>query len=351
MTRNDRLNALNAAAQERILVLDGGWGTQIQARNLEEADFRGARFADHASPLKGNNDLLNITKPQVITEIHNAYLEAGADFTQSNTFSSTSIAQADYNLSDMAPEIAREGARLGREAADAAATPDKPRGVLGSIGPLNVTLSLSPDVNDPGFRAVTFDQVYAAYKEQAAAMAEYVDVFVIETVFDTLNAKAAIKALLDLADETGEDIPRWISGTITDASGRTLSGQTTEAFYNAVRHAQPHAIGLNCALGAEQLRQYVAEMSRVADVMVLTYPNAGLPNAFGEYDETPSTTAGHLSSWAKDGIVNIVGGCCGTTPEHIRAISEGVKNVKPRAIPKRAAAMRLSGLEPFELAD
>ncbi len=350
MTRTDRLNALTAAAQTRILVLDGGWGTEIQKLGLTEEDFRGARLADHASPLKGNNDVLNITKPEVISQIHARYFDAGADLSQSNTFSSTSIAQGDYALSDVAPEIAREGARLAREAADAASTPDKPRGVAGSIGPTNVTLSISPDVNDPGYRAVTFDQVCAAYKEQAAAMADYVDVFVIETVFDTLNAKAAIKALMDLEDETGEAIPLWISGTITDASGRTLSGQTTEAFYNAVRHAQPWAVGLNCALGADQLRQYVAEMARIADVMVAAYPNAGLPNAFGEYDETPDMTASHLGAWAQDGLVNIVGGCCGTTPDHIRAIAQAVAHVKPRPIPARPAAMRLSGLEPFELA-
>ncbi len=350
MTRTDRTDALNALAKERILVLDGGWGTEIQRLQLTEEQFRGARFAEHAIALKGNNDLLNLTKPDVIAEIHAQYLCAGADITQTNTFSATSIAQSDYMLQHLAPEIAREGARIAREAADAASTPDRPRFVVGSIGPTNATLSISPDVNDPGFRAVSFDQLYSAYKDQAAAMAEYVDIFVIETVFDTLNAKAAIKALLDLRAETGEDIPIWISGTITDASGRTLSGQTTEAFWHSVRHARPWAVGLNCALGAEELRQYVVALSKVADTLVAAYPNAGLPNAFGEYDETPATTSEHLGAWARDGLVNLVGGCCGTTPDHIRAIAEAAAGVKPRPIPSPSHAMRLSGLEPFELA-
>ncbi len=350
MTRKDRWTRFVAMATQRVLILDGGWGTEIQKLALSEEEFRGARLATHTAPLKGNNDVLNITRPEAIADIHARYFAAGADFSQTNTFSSTAIAQADYGLHALAPEIARAGAQIARDAADAASTPERPRGVLGAIGPTNVTLSLSPDVNDPGYRAVTFDQVYDAYREQAAAMAEYVDLFVIETVFDTLNAKAAIKAVLDLGDETGVDIPLWISGTITDASGRTLSGQTTEAFYNSVRHAQPWVVGLNCALGADQLRPYVAEMARVADVLVAVYPNAGLPNAFGEYDETPDVTAGHLGAWAKDGLVNIVGGCCGTTPEHIKAIADAVAGLKPRPIPERPAAMRLSGLEPFELA-
>ncbi len=349
VTRDDRLNRFTAMARERVLMLDGGWGTEIQKLALTEEQFRGERLASHNVPLKGNNDVLNITRPEAISEIHDRYFAAGADFTQSNTFSATAIAQADYALSAAAPEIAREGARLARIAADEASTSERPRGVLGSIGPTNVSLSLSPDVNDPGFRSKTFDEVYDAYKDQVVAMAEFIDFYLVETIFDTLTAKAAIKALLDVRDETGVDIPIWISGTITDASGRTLSGQTTEAFYNSIRHANPWAVGLNCALGADKLRQYVAEMSRVADVLVLAYPNAGLPNAFGEYDETPCMTACHLGDWAQDGLVNIVGGCCGTTPEHIAAVAKAVQGVAPRPIPERPVAMRLAGLEPFEL--
>ncbi len=349
MDRTHRAEALNALARRRLLVLDGGWGTEIQKLSLGEDDFRGSRFAEHASPLKGNNDLLNLTKPEAVRAIHAAYFEAGADITQTNTFSATSIAQADYLLQHLAPEIAREGARIAREAADAAWSDERPRFVVGSIGPTNMTLSISPDVNDPGFRATTFDAVRTAYFDQAQAMAEFVDLFVIETVFDTLNAKAAIKALMDLRAETGEDIPVWVSGTITDASGRTLSGQTTEAFWHSVRHAKPWAVGLNCALGAEELRQYVVALSKIADTFVAAYPNAGLPNAFGEYDETPEQTSAHLGAWARDGLVNIVGGCCGTSPDHIRAIAQAVEGVKPRPIPELTTTMRLSGLEPFEL--
>lgn len=349
MDRTERNALLAEIARQRILVFDGGWGTEIQKYKLSEEDFRGDRFADHPCPLKGNNDMLNLTRPDIIRDIHKSYFDVGADLTEANTFSATTIAQADYQLEDLAAEIASEGARIAREAADAASTPDKPRFVVGSIGPTNATLSISPDVNDPGYRAVTFDRMYAAYKEQAAAMAPFIDMFVIETVFDTLNAKAAIKALMDLRHETGEDIPVWISGTITDASGRTLSGQTTEAFWYAVRHAGPFAIGLNCALGAGELRQYVAALSKVADTFVAAYPNAGLPNAFGEYDETPDETAAHIGAWARDGLVNIVGGCCGTTPEHIRAMAKAVEGVAPRPIPDLSTVMRLSGLEPFEL--
>ncbi|PWE17740.1 5-methyltetrahydrofolate--homocysteine methyltransferase [Marinicauda salina] len=352
MTRQDRLKALEALASERVLVLDGAMGTQIQDLGLEEDDYRGERFADWSCSVKGNNDLLNLTQQDALKKIHKAYFEAGADIVESNTFSATTIAQADYEMQDLASEIAAEGARLAREAADEVAEETgSPRGVAGAIGPTNKTLSISPDVEDPGFRDVSFDDIREAYAEQIEAMAPHVDFFLIETIFDTLNAKAAIKAILDLREAGAiEDIPVMISGTITDASGRTLSGQTTEAFWHSVRHAQPWAVGLNCALGAKDLRAYVKEMSRIADTRVLAYPNAGLPNAFGEYDETPDETAAHIEDWAKDGLVNIVGGCCGTTPAHIRAIAEAAKKGRVRDIPERPQAMRLSGLEPFELA-
>lgn len=350
MNRHDRLNALEQRARERILILDGGWGTQIQVMKLTDEDFHGERFAGWKIPLKGNNDILNLTRPDVVRTIHDSYFDVGADITETNTFSSTSIGQADYGLEDQAADIAREGARIAREAADAYETADHPRIVSGAFGPTNKTLSLSPDVNDPGHRDVGFDDVYAAYREQAIAMAEFVDLFQVETIFDTLNAKAAIKALLDLRAETGEDIPLVISGTITDASGRTLSGQTTEAFWNSVRHARPWAVGLNCALGAEQLRQYVAEIARIADTRIIAYPNAGLPNAFGEYDETPQATSEHLGEWARSGLVNILGGCCGTTPGHIEAIADAVEGVAPREVKARPPVTRLSGLEPFEMA-
>ncbi len=349
MTREERLSALSARADAKILVLDGAMGTQIQALGFDEDDFRGAFFQNSKVALKGNNDLLNLTRPDQIEAIHRRYFDAGADIVETNTFSATRIAQADYALESHASEIAREGARLARRAADAAETAQRPRGVAGAVGPTNKTLSISPDVNDPGFRDVTFEEVRAAYFEQAEAMAEFVDFFLIETVFDTLNAKAAIKALLDLRAETGEVIPIIISGTITDASGRTLSGQTPEAFWNSVRHARPWAVGLNCALGAAEMRPHIAEMSRVADTLIIAYPNAGLPNAFGEYDETPDETSGFLGDWARAGFVNVVGGCCGTTPEHIAAISKAVEGVGPRERPSRPEAMHLSGLEPFEL--
>jgi 5-methyltetrahydrofolate--homocysteine methyltransferase len=353
MTREDRLAALNALAEERILILDGAMGTEIQARKLTEADYRGDRFIDWHIPLAGNNDLLSLTRPDVISRIHRDYLDAGADFIGTNTFSSTSIAQADYEMETLAAEIAAEGARLARQACDAVeAETGEPKAVMGAIGPTNRTLSLSPNVEDPGYRAVTFDEVREAYAEQAEAMAPFVDFFMIETIFDTLNAKAAIKAVLDLrrSGAVGEDIPIVLSGTITDASGRTLSGQTTEAFYNAVRHAQPWAIGLNCALGAEELRPYLQAMHRVSEFKVLAYPNAGLPNAFGEYDQTSEEMAGFLKDWADNGYVNLLGGCCGTTPAYIRAIAAAVKSGTPRKPAEKTAAMRLSGLEPFELA-
>ena len=353
MMRQDRIAALKAAAKARILILDGAAGSMFQQRKLGEADFRGARFADHPSPLQGDNDLLCITRPDVVGELHDAYLAAGADIVATNTFNATAISQADYALEAAVVDINAAAAKLARQAADrwSATTPERPRYVAGSIGPLSRTLSISPDVNDPAKRAVTFDEVYHAYREQALALhAGEVDIFLLETVFDTLNCKAAIKAVLDLEDDGLEPLPIWISGTITDRSGRTLSGQTVEAFWNSVRHARPFAVGLNCALGAELMRPHVAELSRIADCLVSAYPNAGLPNAFGEYDEKPHETARQLEEWADSGLVNILGGCCGTTPGHIAHIARAVAGKRPRTPVTRPAAMRLSGLEPFELA-
>jgi 5-methyltetrahydrofolate--homocysteine methyltransferase len=352
-TRADRIAALKAAAKTRILILDGSWGVMIQRRGLAEADYRGERFADHHVQLKGDNDVLCLTRPAIIADLHDQYFAAGADISETNTFSATSIAQGDYQLQGAVRDINLEGARLARAAADrwSLETPEKPRFVAGSIGPLNVMLSMSSDVNDPGARKVTFDQVYSAYREQAQALHEGgVDLFLIETITDTLNCKAAIKAILDLQDEGFEPLPIWISGTITDRSGRTLSGQTVEAFWHSVRHARPFAVGLNCALGAELMRPHIAELARIADTLVAAYPNAGLPNAMGEYDEGPHETACFLEEWARSGIVNILGGCCGTTPDHIRHIADAVKDMPTRQVPERAPAMRLSGLEAFELA-
>jgi 5-methyltetrahydrofolate--homocysteine methyltransferase len=352
LTRADRIAALKVAAKERILVLDGAWGVMIQRENLSEQDFRGVRFAGHSHPQKGNNDLLILTRPDIVTGLHDTYYAAGADISETNTFSSTTIAQADYGMEDAVRDLNFEGARLARESADrwTVKEPHKPRFVAGAMGPTNRTLSISPDVNDPGYRAVSFDEVYEAYKQQARALHEGgVDLFLIETVFDTLNAKAAIKAILDLQDEGYEPLPLWISGTITDRSGRTLSGQTAEAFWHSVRHAKPFAVGFNCALGADLMRPYIAELSRVADTLVAAYPNAGLPNAMGQYDEEPHETAHFIEEWAKSGLVNIVGGCCGTTPDHIRHVAEEVAGIAPRTVPERPVAMRLSGLEPFEV--
>jgi 5-methyltetrahydrofolate--homocysteine methyltransferase len=349
--RSRRRGALLAAAAERILVLDGSWGARIQELSLTEEDFRGERFASHPSSLRGDTDLLCLTRPEVVSELSADYLDAGADILTTNTFTATTIAQADYDMQEHVTEMNVEGARLSREAADRfeAADPTRgPRWVAGSIGPTNRTLSLSPDVEDPGARAVDFDEVYDAYRQQALGLHEGgADIFLVETIFDTLNAKAALKAILDLRDEGLADLPIWISGTITDLSGRTLSGQTVEAFWTSVRHAEPFAVGLNCALGAELMRPYVAELAAVADTLVSAYPNAGLPNEFGGYDEGPAETCGHIGEWARSGLVNIVGGCCGTTPDHIRAIADAVRGLPPRSIPVIAPALRLSGLEPF----
>jgi len=353
MTRQDRIAALKAIAKERILILDGSWGVMIQRRNLTEEDFRGDRFKDHEGQLKGNNDLLCLTRPDVVADLHDAYYAAGADISETNTFSSTSIAQADYEMEGAVRDINLAGARIAREVADrwTAKEPHKPRFVAGAVGPLNRMLSMSSDVNDPGARTVTFEQVYQAYREQMIALHDGgVDMFLIETITDTLNCKAAIKAIMDLEDDGYEPLPIWISGTITDLSGRTLSGQTVEAFWNSVRHAKPFAIGLNCALGADLMRPYVAELARIADTLVSAYPNAGLPNAMGQYDEEPHQTSHELHAWAKDGIVNILGGCCGTTPDHIAHVADEVRGLAPRQIPERPKALRLAGLEPFELA-
>ncbi len=356
MTRQERIAALKAAAKERILILDGSWGVMIQRRGLDEADYRGDRFTEAKYPgqMKGNNDILCITRPDIVTDLHNAYFAAGADISETNTFRATIIAQDDYKLdAESVRDINLEGARLGREAADAwtAKEPQKPRFLAGSIGPLNKMLSMSSDVNDPGARSVTFDEVYEAYRQQIQALNEGgVDLYLIETITDTLNCKAAIKAIMDLEAEGMEKLPIWISGTITDRSGRTLSGQTVEAFWNSVRHARPFAIGFNCALGADLMRPHIAALSRVADTLVAAYPNAGLPNEMGQYDEQPEQTSGAVGGWAQDGLVNILGGCCGTTPEHIAAIAKAVEGVKPRDPAPEKHTMRLAGLEPFEVA-
>jgi len=354
MTRTERVAALKQAAKERILILDGSWGVMIQRLGLKEEDFLGERFKNHKGQMKGNNDILCLTRPDIIADLHDQYYGAGADISETNTFSATTIAQDDYHLDLQAViDINREGARVARTRADAwtALQPEKPRFVAGSIGPLNKMLSMSSDVNDPGARLVSFDQVYQAYREQVAALYEGgVDLYLVETITDTLNAKAAIKAILDLEDEGQEKLPIWISGTITDRSGRTLSGQTAEAFWNSVKHARPFAVGFNCALGADLMRPHIADLSRVADCLVAAYPNAGLPNAMGQYDEQPHETAHELHEWAKDGIVNILGGCCGTTPDHIKHVADEVAGVSPRQVPERPRALRLAGLEPFELA-
>ena len=353
-TRPARIQALHEALDQRILVLDGAMGTMIQRHGLTEAQYRGERFRDFARDLKGNNDLLSITRPEVIREIHSQYLEAGADILETNTFNSTAISQADYHLESLVEELNLAGARLAREVADShsARTPGKPRWVAGVLGPMNRTLSLSPDVNDPGYRAVTFDQVKDSYKAAARALVEGgVDILMVETIFDTLNAKAALFAIDQLFEETGIRLPIMISGTITDASGRTLSGQTAEAFWNSMRHARPLSIGLNCALGARQLRPHVEELSRIADVYVSAHPNAGLPNAMAEYDELPEETAAHIREWAESGWLNITGGCCGTTPDHIKAIASLVSDCKPRIRPKIEPRLRLSGLEPLNIGE
>ena len=342
---------IEAAIQNRILMLDGAMGTMLQKYNFSEEQFRGEAYANWPSLLKGNNDLLNLTQPGAVRGVHEQFFRAGADLIETNTFNATSISQTDYGLQNHAAKIAKSGAQIARETADiwTQKTPDKPRAVLGAIGPLSKTLSLSPKVEDPGYRDVTFDQVVSAYKEQILAMFDYVDALLIETIFDTLNSKAAIFAALECFEEQGRKLPLLISGTITDQSGRTLSGQTTEAFWLSIAHAKPFAVGLNCALGAEDLRAYVQTLSKIADTYVLAYPNAGLPNAFGEYDETPAHMCAHMAPWAEAGFVNILGGCCGSTPEHIEKIAQEVTGIPARKVPKIAKTLRLAGLEPFSL--
>jgi 5-methyltetrahydrofolate--homocysteine methyltransferase len=336
----DRTALLTRLLRERILIMDGAMGTMIQQRKLTDSDFRGG-FHDHAHDLKGDNDLLVLTKPDVVRAIHDEYLAAGADIIETNTFSATGIAQADYGMQSHAYAINHAAARIAREAADAwtARTPDKPRFVAGAIGPTNRTASISPDVNDPGARNVTFDELVETYGDAVAGLAEGgADLILVETIFDTLNAKAALFAVESYFDRVGQRLPLVISGTITDASGRTLSGQTPEAFWNSVRHAKPLAVGLNCALGAALMRPYIEEIARVADAFVSCYPNAGLPNPMSDtgYDETPAQTARLLADFARSGFVNLVGGCCGTTPAHIRAIAEAVKTLPPRPVPEQA---------------
>ncbi|MEZ8060718.1 methionine synthase [Vibrio splendidus] len=344
---------IDALLKQRILLIDGGMGTMIQDYKLEEQDYRGERFADWHSDLKGNNDLLVLTQPKLIKDIHMEYLEAGADILETNTFNSTTIAMADYDMESLSEEINFTAAKLAREAADewTAKTPDNPRFVAGVLGPTNRTCSISPDVNDPGYRNVSFDELVEAYSESTRALIKGgSDLILIETIFDTLNAKACSFAVESVFEEVGITLPVMISGTITDASGRTLSGQTTEAFYNALRHVKPISFGLNCALGPDELREYVGEMSRISECNVSAHPNAGLPNAFGEYDLSPEDMAEHVKEWAESGFLNLIGGCCGTTPEHIRHMAEAVEGVTPRQLPDLPVSCRLSGLEPLTIA-
>ena len=330
--------SIKEALQERILVIDGAMGTMIQRHKLTEADYRGTRFANWHSDVKGNNDLLCITQPAIVTGIHLQYLEAGADIIETNTFSSTSIAMADYDMQELAYELNVAAAKCVREAINQykAKHPNSPeKFIAGSMGPLNKTLSLSPDVNNPGFRAVTFDEVVVAYTEQIRGLVDGgVDIILVETIFDTLNAKAAIFAIKEYFRKMGQpELPIMISGTITDASGRTLSGQTLEAFYTSVAHANPLSVGLNCALGAQEMRAHIEELSQIATCYTSAYPNAGLPNAMGEYDEAPHQTAHFIEEWAKNKFVNIVGGCCGTTPDHIKHMADSVRSIQPRNLP------------------
>jgi 5-methyltetrahydrofolate--homocysteine methyltransferase len=332
MTNN---NLLHDIAQQKILILDGAMGTMIQRYKLEEADYRGERFKDHQHPLKGNNDLLSITRPEIIKEIHRQYFQAGADIVETNTFSGTTIAQADYHLEDAVYDINFQSAKIAKEVAIeiSAKEPHKPRFVAGAMGPTNRTCSLSPDVNNPGYRAVTFDELVTAYHQQAKALIDGgVDILLIETIFDTLNAKAALFAVQTLFEELGYEIPVMISGTITDASGRTLSGQTTEAFLISMSHVNLFSIGLNCALGAKELRPYLQVLAKEAPFYVSAYPNAGLPNAFGGYDETPEQMAEACKEYLDLGLINVLGGCCGTTPAHIKCFAEVAKNYKPRVV-------------------
>jgi 5-methyltetrahydrofolate--homocysteine methyltransferase len=350
MIRKPSWAALEKAASDRILIIDGAMGTMIQRHKPTEETYRGTRFKDWHRDVKNNNELLSLTQPDIIRDIHEQYFAAGADIAETNTFGATTIAQADYGMEALAYEMNVESAKLARKAADAwtKKTPGKPRFVAGAVGPTNRTASISPRVSDPGYRNVNFDELRLAYKEQVKGLIEGgSDIILIETIFDTLNAKAAGYATLEAFDETGVELPIMISGTITDRSGRTLSGQTAEAFWYSMRHLKPFSIGLNCALGAELMRPYVADLAHVADVRISAYPNAGLPNAMGEYDETGHEMACKIEPWAADGLVNILGGCCGSTPDHIQHIAEHVAKFPPRVLPVLEKKMRLSGLEPF----
>jgi len=350
MTTTDlqtRIARLHEALAERILVLDGSWGVLIQNKGLSEADFRGGRFADWPSDLKGNADVLNLSRPDFVRDIHLEYFEAGADIATTNTFTATSISQGEYGLQEYGAEMNEAGARLAREAADTLQAADgRQRWVAGCLGPTNRTASISPDAADPAARSITFDELRETYREVTRALiAGGADILMVETIFDTLNGKAAIYAIDEVFEEDGVTLPIWISGTITDLSGRTLTGQTTEAFWTSIKHARPFAVGLNCSLGPEQLRPYVAELARVADVPVSAHPNAGLPNAFGGYDLGPDDMARPLAEWSRDGLLNIVGTCCGSTPEHTRVLVEAVRGVPPRTVPEPEPVMILSGLE------
>ena len=343
---------LTEALKQRILILDGAMGTMIQEYKLEEQDYRGERFKDWHVLIKGNNDLLSLTQPKIIVDIHRAYLEAGADIIETNTFNATTISMEDYDMASLSREINLESAKLARGVCDEleAKDPSKPRYVAGVLGPTSKTCSISPDVNDPGYRNINFDKLVAAYVESTLALMEGgADLILIETIFDTLNAKAASFAVEEAFEQAGRSLPVMISGTITDASGRTLSGQTTEAFYNSIRHIKPLSIGLNCALGPDLLRQYVEELSRVCETFTSVHPNAGLPNEFGEYDLEAPEMAKEIIDWGKSGFINIVGGCCGTTPAHIKAFAKGLEGVKPRQLPELEVRMRLSGLEACNL--
>ena len=346
----NQLSPLEQALKERILVLDGAMGTMIQTYKLEEEDYRGERFADYPSDLKGNNDLLTLTQPKIIRDIHAAYLDAGADIVETNTFNANKVSMADYDMEELAYEMNFESARIAREVCDEYATPDKPRFVAGVLGPTNRTASLSPDVNSPGFRNINFDDLRETYYEATKAMVDGgCDIILVETIFDTLNAKAALFAIEEYFEDTGKRLPIMISGTITDASGRTLSGQTAEAFYNSLRHVKPISFGFNCALGATELRQYVEEISGIANCHINTHPNAGLPNEFGEYDETPEQMAAEIEEWAKSGFINIIGGCCGTSPAFIKAIADAVSKYPPRQPKQEDFTTRLAGLEPCNI--
>jgi 5-methyltetrahydrofolate--homocysteine methyltransferase len=353
--RHAREDTFRELFARRIVVLDGAMGSMIQTFNLTEADFRGERFKSHGHDLKGNNDLLSLTRPDVIEKIHGDYFAAGADMVETNTFNSTTISQADYRLEPIVRDLNLAAVACARRAAQRteAATPGRTCFVAGAIGPLNRTLSMSPDVNRPDFRAVTWDQVVTAYTEQIEALLDGgVDVLLVETIFDTLNSKAALFAIEQVFDQRGDDarVPVMISVTITDASGRTLSGQTIAAFYHSIAHAKPFSVGINCALGGDAMRPYVEELSKTAQCYTSCYPNAGLPNAFGGYDETPADMARVLGEFAAKGWVNMVGGCCGSTPAHIAAVAQAVKGRAPRQLPQAAPALRLSGLEPLAVA-